>query len=66
MAGEKYAIGWSDPRGTYGDPKVQWEPISSSYNYELNEHLAYVGMATGVSMAVSPLPWVSLLLWTAS
>jgi len=62
----KYTIGWSDPRATYGTPKVEWEPISYSHKYEIGEYLSYVGMATGVSIAVSPLPWVSLLLWAVA
>jgi hypothetical protein len=63
MKQDRYVFGWSDYRAQYGTPKVEWEPIKYSRKYEWGEYLAYVGMATGVSMAVAPMAWVQLIAW---
>lgn len=59
----RYTIGWSDPRATYGTPKVEWQPIEPNRNYNLGEVVAYIGLATGVSMTVAPMAWVQLIAW---
>jgi hypothetical protein len=63
MNKDRYTIGWSDYRAQYGTPKVEWEPIHPKYSYNAREYLAYVGMATGVSMMVAPMAWVQLIAW---
>ena len=59
----RYTYGWSDPRATYGDPKIEWEPIEYNHKYDWGEYLAYVGMGIGVSMTVAPMAWVGLIKW---
>jgi len=59
----KYEIGWSDYRVEHGTSKVEWEPIESNRNYDLEEIISYVGMATGASMALAPMAWVQLIAW---
>lgn len=63
---DKYAIGWSDPRATYGDPNIKWEPIRYSHRYELKDYLSWVGLAAAVSMTVAPMAWVQLFMWAGS
>ena len=63
---EKYTVGWSDYRIEHGDPKVEWKPIESGRNYDLEEVVAYIGMATGVSMALAPMAWVQLIAWAVA
>jgi phosphoribosylcarboxyaminoimidazole (NCAIR) mutase len=58
---DRYTIGWSDYRAEHGTPKVEWEPIESNKNYDLEEIIAYVGMAAGVSMVIAPMAWVGLI-----
>ena len=60
---DKYQFGWSDYRGTYGDPNVEWEPIKYSRKYEWGLVLCYVGLAIGMSMTIAPMPWVRLIFW---
>lgn len=60
---DKYTVGWSDPRAEHGTPKVEWEPIESDRNYDLEEVVAYIGLATGVSMVLAPMAWVQLIAW---
>lgn len=60
---DKYSVGWSDFRGEYGTPKVEWEPIKPDRNYDLEEVVGYIGLATGMSMALAPMAWVSLIAW---
>ena len=59
----RYSIGWSDPRATYGTPKVEWEPIEYSHKYEWGQILCAIGMAVGVSMTFAPMAWVQLIQW---
>jgi hypothetical protein len=66
MKNEKYTFGWSDPKGTYGTPKVKWEPISYNHKYDWGLYLAYVGVATGVSMTIAPMAWVQFFTWIFS
>ena len=58
---DKYITDWSDYRMEHGTPKVEWEPIESDRNYDLEEIIAYVGMAAGVSMVIAPMAWVGLI-----
>ena len=58
---DRYITGWSDYRMEHGTPKVEWEPIESDRNYDLEEIIAYVGMAAGVSMVIAPMAWVGLI-----
>ena len=60
---DRYITGWSDYRMEHGTPKVEWEPIESDRNYDLEEVISYIGMATGVSMALAPMAWVQLIAW---
>lgn len=55
MSNDRYTVGWSDPRAEYGTPKVEWEPIESDRNYDLEEVISCIGVATGVSMALAPI-----------
>ena len=58
----KYECGWSDYVAEHGRPNVEWELIESDRNYDAEELIACIGMATGVSMIVAPVAWVGLLL----
>ena len=61
---DRYKFGWSDYRGTFGDPNIKHEPIEySGTKYEIGIWLCYIGVAVGVSMTVAPMPWVKLLMW---
>ena len=63
---EKYTVGWSDYRAEHGTPQVNWEPLRSHRNYDLEEVVAYIGLAISMSMVVAPMAWVQLIAWAVA
>ena len=60
MSDVKYLIGWSDYRAEHGTPNVDWPLLEYDHPYDLQEYLAYTGMAAGMSIAYAPLIWMLL------
>jgi hypothetical protein len=64
MKHERYAVGYTDCRGIYGDPDVKWEPIKVSWwAKDWAMFVAYFMFFVGVSMALAPMAWVLFFQW---
>ena len=64
MNKDRYIFGWTDPKGIYGEPHVEYEPIKMAWwARDWAMAFAHIMLALSLTMVFAPMLWVKLIFW---